>query len=287
MTVYFDPMIAKIVVWAPDRGAAIRLAKRVLAGTTVVGVGTNQEFLGRCLSHPGFLDKNYTTGFIEKYFRDLITERDHDEELTAVQSSMFLKYCADKERAKNGAFRSISSKFRIQSMDRANVKADHITIGGNAYIVSYLPQRIDTDLIQVWKAQENTIDDKSKSKFLNKTGGALVHRYYASMTPPANPRTMDVSIVNATLRRRGNVADGWIEGEVQFQIDGVIKTVFVATEGDWHTRDDAAQIVWLHVPELSAGVKAAKRSLLTFAGRLDERSAGSAAELGIYFWFCD
>lgn len=67
-------MIAKIIVWAPDRGAAIRLAKRVLAGTTVLGLCTNQAFLGRCLAHPGFLDKDYTTGFIEMYKEDLFDE---------------------------------------------------------------------------------------------------------------------------------------------------------------------------------------------------------------------
>jgi len=116
---------------------------------------------------------------------------------------------------------------------------------------------------------------------LNKTGGILVHRYYSAMTPPPNPRAMEVSIVNATIRRRGKAWDGWVEADIQFQLDGVIKTIYVATEGDWHARDDAPQIVWLHVPDLCAGVKAAKRSLLTFAGRLDERATGSAGELGM------
>jgi acetyl/propionyl-CoA carboxylase alpha subunit len=279
-------MIAKIVVWAPDRGAAIRLAKRVLASTTVLGLGTNQEFLGRCLSHPGFLDKNYTTGFIELYKQDLFRQNeDGDEERIAAQISMFLKYCADSERkaSRNGAFRNISSKFRVQNMDRTNVKTDHITIGNKSYIVQYLPQRTDShDTIQVWETKEHKPNENSKSKFLNKSGGILVHRYYSALSVPESVRTVEISIVNATLRKRGKVWDEWIEGDITFQIDGSIKSVFVATEGDWHSHDDMAQIVWIHVPELCAGIKSTRRNLLTFAGRLDERTTGSAAELGFF-----
>jgi acetyl/propionyl-CoA carboxylase alpha subunit len=289
ISVYFDPMIAKIVVWAPDRGAAIRLARRVLASTAVLGVGTNQEFLGRCLAHPGFLDKNYTTGFIETYSAEMFNSMDGGNERIAVQASMFLKYCADQERknSRNGAFRSISSNFRVQSMDRANVKADHITIGSKSYIVQYLPRReTSTDMIQVWQTHESKVDDKTKSRFLNKTGGTLVHRYYSAITAPETVTTMEVSIVNAVLHRQGRAYDEWTEGNITFQIDGTIKTVYIATEGDWRSRDDTPQIVWLHVPELCAGIKSTRRNLLTFAGRLDERTTGSAAELGIYYFNC-
>jgi len=289
VSVYFDPMIAKIVVWSHDRNSAIRLAKRVLANTTVLGLGTNQEFLGRCLSHPGFLDKNYTTGFIERYREDLFREEGlEDLERTAVETSMFLKYCADMERSAAGklgqsAFNSIPSKFRVQTMDRTNVKADHITIAGKSFFVQYLPQRSEEgDTVQVWPISATTPLPAEGKKFLNKSGGALVARYYHAMTPPeAGVRTVNVSIVNAALRRRGRVLEEWIEGDITFQVDGSMKTVFVATEGDWRSRDDSAQMVWVHVPELCAGIKSVRRNLLTFAGRLDERHSGAASELGI------
>jgi acetyl/propionyl-CoA carboxylase alpha subunit len=290
VSVYFDPMIAKIVVWAPDRHSAIRLAKRVLANTTVLGLGTNQEFLGRCLSHPGFLDKNYTTRFIEQYREDLFREEGlEDLERTAVETSMFLKYCADVERSAAGklgqsAFNSIPSKFRVQTMDRTNVKADHITLAGKSFLVQYLPQRNgDGDTVQVWPVPTTNPLPSEGKKFLNKIGGALVARYYQAMTPPeSGVRTFDVSIVHAALRRRGRVLEEWIEGDVAFQVDGSIKTVFVATEGDWRSRDDLSQTVWVHVPDLCAGIKSIRRNLLTFAGRLDERASGASSELGMF-----
>lgn len=278
-------MIAKIVVWAPDRPAAIRLAKRVLAHTTILGLGTNQEFLGRCLAHAGFQDKNYTTGFIEMYKADLFPARDGgSEEQIAVLTSVWLKFVGEGERRVRGAFRSVSSKFRVQRMDRASVKIDHVTVGGKGYSVQYVPQRGEsTDTVHVWEIPEEKMDDTIKGKFLNKGGGVLVHRYYTAITPPAKLlHKMEVSIIHAELRRQGKINDQWIEGDVTFQIDGRVKTVFMATEGDWHTRDDTSQVVWIHAPELCAGIKAVKRSLLTFAGRLDERVTGSAAELGIF-----
>jgi len=286
-------MIAKIVVWAPDRSGAIRLAKRVLAGTTVLGLTTNQEFLGRCLAHPGFLDKNYTTGFIDLYSKDLFRPSLEGDERIVAQTSMVLKYCADMERkvSKNGSvFKSISSHFRVQTMDRATVKADHITIGSNSYMVQYLPSRSSSgvETVQVWRIpSEHKLDDTTRKRFLNKSGGTLVHRYYEAMTPPTEGlKTMEVAIVNVNMRRRGTGWDEWIEGDITFQLDGTIKTIFIATEGDWRSRDDTPQILWIHVPELCAGIKSTRRNLLTFAGRLDERTAGSAAELGNFPLFC-
>jgi acetyl/propionyl-CoA carboxylase alpha subunit len=281
VSVFFDPMIAKIIVWAPDRAAAIRLARRVLASTTILGLVTNQEFLGRCLAHPGFQDKNYTTGFIEMYSNDLLRTVEDKNEIVAVQTSLFLKFCADSERRVAGAFRSVSSKFRVQSMDRAGIKADHITVGRKQYLVRYLPRRDTTESVQVWEISKQEPTDKAKSRFLNKAGGELVHRYYAAMTPPSKVRTIDVSIVNAAIRQRGKILNEWIEADVTFQLDGVVKTVFMATDGDWHGRDDTAQTVWIHAPELCAGIKSTRRNLLTFGGRLDERTAGNAAELGM------
>jgi len=48
----YDPMLAKIIAWAPDRDAAIALLRRSLAETAVLGVTTNLEFLQLLLALP-------------------------------------------------------------------------------------------------------------------------------------------------------------------------------------------------------------------------------------------
>lgn len=72
VSIHFDSMIAKIVVWAPTRAAAVEKAIAVLANTACVGVRTNQLFLQSCLRHPGFADPAYTTSFIPQNLDTLL-----------------------------------------------------------------------------------------------------------------------------------------------------------------------------------------------------------------------
>ncbi|MDR3510601.1 MAG: biotin carboxylase N-terminal domain-containing protein [Caulobacteraceae bacterium] len=65
VTPYYDPMIAKLIAFAPDRtGAARRLADAARA-VEVFPVKTNAAFLARCLDHPDFVAGAVDTGFIE------------------------------------------------------------------------------------------------------------------------------------------------------------------------------------------------------------------------------
>jgi len=67
VTVHYDPMIAKLIVHAPSRDAAIERMRRALHETCVLGVTTNAEFLGRVLDHPLFRAGNVTTRFLEEH----------------------------------------------------------------------------------------------------------------------------------------------------------------------------------------------------------------------------
>ena len=48
-------MLAKLIVWAPTRPAAIRKLSTLLRSHICLGITTNQPFLLSCLSHPSFL----------------------------------------------------------------------------------------------------------------------------------------------------------------------------------------------------------------------------------------
>jgi acetyl/propionyl-CoA carboxylase alpha subunit len=54
VSIHFDPMIAKIVVWAPTRQLAVAKMSKVMADTVCIGVRTNQLFLQSCLLHSTF-----------------------------------------------------------------------------------------------------------------------------------------------------------------------------------------------------------------------------------------
>jgi acetyl/propionyl-CoA carboxylase alpha subunit len=72
VSVFYDPMIAKVIAWDETRvGAAAKLAE-VLADSEIAGVSTNAGFLVRALRHPDFLSGEIDTGFIEKHAETLI-----------------------------------------------------------------------------------------------------------------------------------------------------------------------------------------------------------------------
>ncbi len=74
VSINYDPMIAKLIVWDTDRNAAIRRLRTALADFEVVGVTTNTGFLGNVVAHPAFSGGEIDTGFIERHRDGLIPE---------------------------------------------------------------------------------------------------------------------------------------------------------------------------------------------------------------------
>jgi 3-methylcrotonyl-CoA carboxylase alpha subunit len=75
VTPYYDPMIAKIIVWGEDRPAALERLRRALAGTAVLGVVTNLALLVRVADHPEFAAATIDTEFIERHRDVLLPDR--------------------------------------------------------------------------------------------------------------------------------------------------------------------------------------------------------------------
>lgn len=65
ITPYYDPMIAKLIVWGETREAARRKLEAALNATRIVGVANNVEFLLRLVAAPSFRDARLTTALIE------------------------------------------------------------------------------------------------------------------------------------------------------------------------------------------------------------------------------
>ena len=74
ITPFYDPMIAKVIVWDENRPRAIQKMIRVLKDSVVFGVHTNIPYLIEILSHKEFVMGTMTTRFIETYFADALKE---------------------------------------------------------------------------------------------------------------------------------------------------------------------------------------------------------------------
>jgi len=66
ITPYYDPMIAKLIVWGADRKQALARMRRALTQYRVVGVSNNINFLSRLVALPSFVNAELDTGLIER-----------------------------------------------------------------------------------------------------------------------------------------------------------------------------------------------------------------------------
>ena len=64
---FYDPMIAKLIVWGRDRDEALARMRRALGQYRVVGVQTNIAFLGRLVASEPFANADLDTGLIERH----------------------------------------------------------------------------------------------------------------------------------------------------------------------------------------------------------------------------
>ncbi len=71
VTPFYDPLLAKLIVWEVDRPAALARMKRALQELTIAGVLTTQPFCLAVLSHPAFEQGNYDTGFVQEHWPQL------------------------------------------------------------------------------------------------------------------------------------------------------------------------------------------------------------------------
>ncbi|MDN8646273.1 acetyl/propionyl/methylcrotonyl-CoA carboxylase subunit alpha [Stenotrophomonas indicatrix] len=89
ITPYYDPMIAKLIVWDVDRDAALRRMSQALADCQVVGVTTNAGFLRRLVQTDSFANAKLDTALIEREQAALAVTGDGEQalwELAAIAS---------------------------------------------------------------------------------------------------------------------------------------------------------------------------------------------------------
>ena len=70
VSIFYDPMIAKLITWAPTRTGAIDAQIAALDAFEISGPGHNIDFLSAIMQHPRFREGRLTTGFIAEEYPD-------------------------------------------------------------------------------------------------------------------------------------------------------------------------------------------------------------------------
>jgi propionyl-CoA carboxylase alpha chain len=132
----FDPMLAKVIAYAPTRGEAAARLARALERLHLGGVSTNREFLASALRHPAFLAGDTTTDFVDRV--DLSATLDlGDDELARVATLAALWVQGDN-RSRASVLSAMPSGWRNARLPAQRVTLAH---GDRTVTVRYRARR--------------------------------------------------------------------------------------------------------------------------------------------------
>ena len=89
VTVFYDPMIAKLIVWDNDRNRALHRLDKALQNYLIDGVQTNTEFLLNIINHPDFQQEKLSTHFIDDHQTELVKAPQTPSEIHFIQAAIF------------------------------------------------------------------------------------------------------------------------------------------------------------------------------------------------------
>jgi 3-methylcrotonyl-CoA carboxylase alpha subunit len=72
VTIFYDPMIAKLITWDVDRLSALQRMREALAGCEIVGPKSNVAFLERLVRHPAIVEHRIDTGYLDRHLEEFV-----------------------------------------------------------------------------------------------------------------------------------------------------------------------------------------------------------------------
>jgi len=97
--IYYDPMIAKLIVWGENRVEAILRMRRALREYQIRGIKTNIPFHQWILRHPRFMAADFDTGFVDAEYLPMGREELYPHKEIALASAAIAALYRDQERA--------------------------------------------------------------------------------------------------------------------------------------------------------------------------------------------
>jgi acetyl-CoA carboxylase biotin carboxylase subunit len=101
VSLYYDPMLAKLIVWGADRAQAVARMHRALLELTVDGVETSREFHLRMMENPDFQSGDFSIQWLEQHLAELTAPAPTEEGVLVAAVAAAL--IADADRAGRGS----------------------------------------------------------------------------------------------------------------------------------------------------------------------------------------
>ena len=134
---FYDPMIAKLIVWGADRRTAVFKMRSALDDSHIIGLSTNVAFLGRLLRCDAFIDANLDTGLIAKNEKALLTP---EKTVQIVDLAFLLAARLESDMLKiRSAARELDSPWQQQDawrMNKSCIREFSFTTDGGSAVYS-------------------------------------------------------------------------------------------------------------------------------------------------------
>lgn len=278
VSIYFDPMIAKIVVWAPTRLLAVEKMIRVLSQTACLGVKTNQLFLQSCLMHSAFRDPAYTTSFIPDNLESLL-QSPYPQELARIKDLHSVLPCVVLRHIRAQStrpFRNVRRGFRNQRADPIN---QHCNVIESRGADAALSQGVD-DHPSICILQQAAASNQAPDTYTihlaalappqpNESASPAAHYNALSAFIRASPPPSSTAALHALTPipppPATNHADTWPSFSAVLALNGRRLLAHLAAPPRCPDDPAAPHPVLAHFPSLGAGVAYAVHTLLSFA----------------------
>ncbi|WP_283643675.1 acetyl-CoA carboxylase biotin carboxylase subunit [Marinovum algicola] len=189
ISMYYDPMIAKLCTWAPTRAEAIEAMRVALDSFEVEGIGHNIPFLSAVMDHPKFVSGEMTTAFIaEEYpegFAGVTLEDSALRQIAACTAAM--NRVAEIRRTRVSG--------RLDNHERRVDNQATVTLQGQTYNVTIAPYSGGADV---------SFEDGGS---LRVEGDWTPGRTLAEMTVDGKPLVLKVDKITHGFRIRSRGAD--------------------------------------------------------------------------------
>ena len=144
ISMYYDPMIAKLCSWAPDRTGALEVMRTALDEFEVEGIGHNLPFLSAVMDHPRFIKGDITTAFIAEEYPDGFSGAELGAE------------------ALNRVAAAVAAMHRVVEIRRARISgrmSNHERVVGTDWVVKLQGQEIPVQIAADRQGATVTFDD--------------------------------------------------------------------------------------------------------------------------------
>jgi 3-methylcrotonyl-CoA carboxylase alpha subunit len=124
VSVFYDPMISKLITYGEDRDDALDKMISALKRYEVAGMPTNIAFVEKCARHPSFREGGVTTGFLDIYEDDVKVEEGERSTDEAIAMAAVARVTRDREANRDGwnAFTESEVRFNRETGRRGPEK---------------------------------------------------------------------------------------------------------------------------------------------------------------------